>query len=161
MTTIMAIDPGPEQSGWVLYAFDGYGKHNVLDSGVDDNQDLLKWVKHGQRAHILAIEMMFASGMPAGNDHFRTLVWVGRFQQAWRDPDRVKMVNRREVKLEICGDSRAKDSNIRQALIDRVGAPGTKKAPGPTHGVVSHAWAALAVAVTAAQSVEQTEMEQA
>ena len=41
-------------------------------------------------------------------------------------------------------------ANIRQALLDLIGPQGTKKAPGPTYGVRSHEWAALAVAVTVA-----------
>lgn len=38
---------------------------------------------------------------------------------------------------------------MRQALIDRFGAPSTKKAPGLLYGVSSHMWAALALAVCA------------
>jgi len=45
---------------------------------------------------------------------------------------------------------RAKDANIRQALLDLIGPQGTKKTPGPTYGIKSHTWAALAVAVYAA-----------
>jgi hypothetical protein len=56
------------------------------------------------------------------------------------------MVYRNAVKLHICGTPRAKDPNIRQALIDKYGAPGTKKNPGPTYGVSSHLWSALAIA---------------
>jgi hypothetical protein len=58
------------------------------------------------------------------------------------------MVKRMKVKMHLCGNSRAKDGNIRQALIDRLGAPGKKKAPGPTFGVVADQWQALALAVT-------------
>ena len=63
------------------------------------------------------------------------------------------MIYRKDVKLHLCGSPRAKDSNIRQALIDRFGpgkekAIGLKKTPGPLYGVKSHVWAALAVAVT-------------
>jgi hypothetical protein len=47
---------------------------------------------------------------------------------------------------------RAKDANIRQALIDKIGPQGTKAQPGPTYGIKSHSWAALAVAVYAAQN---------
>lgn len=142
--TVFAIDPGPVQSGWVIF---GDGK--VHQSGVDDNHELLRWVQHGQHCDLLAIESMQASGMPAGTDHFKTLVWVGRFQQAWRDPEAVRLVFRREVKTELCGNQQAKDANVRQAVIDRVGAPGLKAKPGPTYGVKSHAWSALAVAITA------------
>ncbi len=38
--------------------------------------------------------------------------------------------------------------NIRQALIDRFGPPGKKKAPGATYGLSGDMWSALAVAVT-------------
>ncbi len=60
---------------------------------------------------------------------------------------------RREVKLHLCGTARAKDNNIRAALLDRFGgsrsvAVGTAKHPGPLYGIRSHEWAALALAVT-------------
>ena len=61
------------------------------------------------------------------------------------------MLPRRAVKLALCGDSRAKDANIRQALIDRFGgsaAVGRKAAPGPLYGITRDVWSALAIAVT-------------
>ena len=141
--TILAIDPGTTQSGWVLF-----GPQGVVDSGVHDNHDVLQWVKAGQGADTLAIEMIAGMGMTVGQSTFETVRWIGRFQQAWRDPEAVRLIYRREVKLHVCGDSRAKDPNIRQALLDIVGPQGVKKAPGPTYGVSSHAWSALAVAAT-------------
>ena len=68
-------------------------------------------------------------------------------------PDEVRRVFRMAVKMHLCHSAKAKDANIRQALIDRLGPPGTKKAPGPTYGVTSHAWPALAIAVTVADSL--------
>lgn len=141
---IFAIDPGTTKSGWVL--FDGRG---VIDSGVHDNHDVLLWVKMGQGAEMLAIEMIAGMGMTVGRETFETIRWIGRFQQAWSEPEQVKLIYRSEVKTRLCGNQRAKDANIRQALLDLVGPQGTKKAPGPTHGVATHAWSALAVAVTA------------
>ena len=61
----------------------------------------------------------------------------------------VRLVYRKDVKLHLCGSPRAKDPNIRQALLDKLGPVGTKRQPGPCYGVKSHAWAALGVAVTA------------
>ena len=52
------------------------------------------------------------------------------------------------MKLQLCRDSRAKDANIRQALIDRYGGPGAIKKGGPLYKVSKDAWAALAVGVT-------------
>jgi len=98
----------------------------------------------------LAIEMIASYGMAVGREVFETCVWIGRFQQVWRSPESVRLVYRRDVKLHLCGNPRAKDPNIRQALIDLLGPAGTKKQPGPTYGVKSHAWAALGVAVTVA-----------
>lgn len=145
---ILAIDPGTEESGWCLLE-DG----RVIQSGVYGNEKLLLLVRGaGQlvEVDVLAIEMIASYGMAVGREVFETCVWVGRFQQAWSDPNAVQLVYRRDVKLHLCSNAKAKDPNIRQALIDLLGKPVTKKAPGATYGVASHAWAALGVAVTVA-----------
>ena len=88
-----------------------------------------------------------ARRLPADLD---TVLWTGRFAEAaQRVP--VVLLPRRAVKLALCGDSRAKDANIRQALIDRFGgsaAVGRKAAPGPLYGISRDVWSALAIAVT-------------
>lgn len=142
---IIGIDPGPLQSGWCLL-----GPKAVIQSGVLKNDDLLSCIAHriGETVIPCAIEMIYSYGMPVGKEVFDTCVWIGRFIQV-RPPDNMLLIYRKDIKLHLCGSPRAKDANIRQALIDRLGAPGTKKQPGPTHGVKSHAWSALAVAVTA------------
>lgn len=146
---ILAIDPGTVESGWVIY--DG----SVLDSGVCKNHMMLDMVKRSREPD-LAIEMIASYGMPVGREVFETCVWIGRFVQAWFNPSAVKLVYRKDVKLHLCGSPRAKDPNVRQALIDRFPATGggkvpqigTKSQPGPLYGVSSHAWPALGVAVT-------------
>ncbi len=144
MSRVFAIDPGTTKSGWVLL-----NGREVEQAGVDDNNELLTWVKHGQRCDLLAVEMIASMGMSVGQETFDTVRWIGRFQQAWREPESVRLVLRRDVKSFLCGSQRANDGNVRQALIDLIGPPGTKKVPGPCYGVKSHAWQALAVAVTA------------
>jgi len=62
---------------------------------------------------------------------------------------------RKDIKLHLCGTNKAKDANVRQALIDCLGPPGTKKSPGPTYGIKSHLWAALALAVYAHHVLNQ------
>lgn len=140
---VLALDPGTTQTGWVFYSG---GK--VVWSGIDDNPKVLDMVARSP-ADSLAIEMIASYGMPVGREVFETCVWIGRFQQAWRVPGAGRLVYRKDVKIELCGTSKAKDANIRAALIDRVGPQGTKADPGPTYGVKSHVWAALGVAVTA------------
>jgi hypothetical protein len=162
---LFAIDPGTRQSGWVIL-----DRGRVLDSGVHDNHDLLRWVKDGQGADMLAIEMMMARGMPTSNEEMETLVWIGRFKQRWSDfyrehPATVQLVYRQHVKMALCGTMKAKDTNIRQALLDIFPATGggatpqvgTKAKPGPLHGVSSHAWSALAVAITVCERLKLRE----
>ena len=145
---ILAIDPGTTESGWV--EFEG---GRVLASGVSNNYELLmKVFRHPAKK--LAIEMIASYGMPVGKEVFETCVWIGKFIAAFGSPLTPMhdfFVYRKDVKLHLCGTSKAKDGNIRQALIDRLGPQGTKANPGPTYGVKSHAWAALAVAVTASE----------
>ena len=147
---LLAIDPGNEESAYVLY--DGSAR-TIADKGKSPNTEVLElvwstsvWVN----ADHLAIEMIASYGMPVGREVFETCVWIGRFIQAWRRPH--ALVYRRDVKLHLCGSPRAKDGNVRTALIDRWGgkdkAIGRKKSPGPLYGVSADIWQALAVAVT-------------
>ena len=148
---VLALDPGTTQTGWCLL-----DDTAVKRSGVNSNSDVLQLaVGLHNDVDVLAIEMIASYGMAVGREVFETCVWIGRFQQAWRDPDAVQLVYRRDVKLHLCGSPRAKDPNSRQALIDLYPATGggktpqigTKGQPGPLYGVSSHAWPALAVAV--------------
>lgn len=152
-TTILALDPGPTQTGFAL--LDGT---RVLQAGIEPNDRMRTIVRgHGvqliRRPEVLAIEKIEAMGMAVGAETFETVHWCGRFYEGWPGT-KVLRITRRQVKLHLCGNMRAKDPNIRQALIDLLGAPGTKKAPGPTFGVTSHAWAALAVAVVAQHEMQ-------
>lgn len=144
---ILSIDPGTDESGWVI--LDGI---EVSASGVTSNDLMLSRISCAEVMGVdeLAIEMIASYGMSVGREVFETCVWIGRFQQAWRSPDDVKLIYRRDVKLHLCGTTKAKDANVRQALIDLLGPQGKKSTPGPTYGVKSHAWAALGVGVTAA-----------
>lgn len=146
---ILAIDPGSTESGWALLI-----DSKVADSGVAENHDMLPWIRHGQGADILAIEMAESFGQKVWSQVFTTVRWTGRFQQAWSAPEKVQLVTRSQVKLHLIGKRAANDSMIRQALLDLLGEQGTKARPGPTYGVKSHGWAALAVAVTAAAQLD-------
>lgn len=147
--TVLAIDPGNERSAFV--EFDGT---TILDRGIGDNDAVLKIItarRRVARVTHLAVEMIASYGMAVGREVFDTCVWIGRYIQAWDGPH--TLVYRRDVKLHLCGQARAKDANIRAALIDRFGpgkerAIGKVKTPGPLYGVVADQWAALAVAVT-------------
>ena len=144
---ILAIDPGPLKSAFVRW--DGW---RVIDCAWTDNDEIRDVISMNRRKCTIAIEMIASYGMAVGADVFQTCVEIGRMQEVAEG--RAELVFRRDVKLHLCGSARAKDSNIRQALLDRFGPVGTKKAPGPLYGVKSHIWSALAVAVTASETRE-------
>ena len=161
MTRILAIDPGSEQSAW-LVLFDGQPKAQRF--GIWPNAALLEWLRNGfpfgttegqfGAPDVVVIEKIESYGMAVGREVFDTVHWSGRFTEAAR-PTPVVQLPRRAVKLAICGDTRAKDANIRQALLDRFGGPaakGTKAAPGPLYGISRDVWSALAIAVTYAET---------
>ena len=86
--------------------------------------------------------------MPVGASVFDTVFWSGRFCEAFGEP--FHLMPRLAVKLHICHDSRAKDTNIRRALIDRF-EPDLKprqRPKGILKGFSGHVWAAMALAVT-------------
>lgn len=150
MSLILGIDPGPSESGVVLLR-DGA----IAACGVLWSHEVFRQIRDAKaEGALIAIEMIASYGMPVGKEVFDTCVWIGQFEREAElhsldlEPAVLK-ITRQEVKLHLCGSPRAKDANIRQRLIDLLGAPGTKKEPGGTYGVKSHAWAALAVAITA------------
>jgi len=148
---ILAIDPGSEQSAWVVYDAD---VKNIVAFDIEPNLNMIEFAKANiYCADILAIEMIASYGMAVGKSVFETCVWIGRFVQAgggnW------EYVYRKDEKICLCGSMKAKDANIRQAIIDRFGgeekAIGKKKTPGPLYGIKADVWAALAVAITYAE----------
>jgi len=148
---IVAIDPGTTQSAIVVW--DG---SNILYKNILDNEKVLSTISFasslGVEPDILVVEMIASYGMAVGAEVFNTCVWIGRFIQQWRVATfkEYRLVYRQEVKKHICSNTSAKDSNIRQALIDRFGSPGSKKDKNInpiTYGLSKDLWAAFAVAV--------------
>lgn len=144
--SLLAIDPGTTESGYCVM-----NGRQVVWSGVKPNAELLQCC--ASHDGDIAIEMVAGMGMRVGRETFETVRWIGRFQQAAKDPEAVRLVYRKDVKMHLCGKMAANDTTIRRALIDMYGgdvaAIGKKKNPGPLHGVKSHAWSALAVGITA------------
>jgi hypothetical protein len=148
---LLAIDPGTTQSGWVLCDCEG-GECLPVEHGIADNDCMLDHC-HRCIPHFVVMEWFQSYGMPVGKEVFDTCWWVGRFHEtAVNVADRVEYLTRGEVKLHLCGSARAKDANVRQALIDLYGgkdvAIGRKKTPGPLYGIKSHIWSAMALART-------------
>lgn len=156
MRWILAIDPGNEESAYVLLNRDlrpvEFGKqHNELMYG-NMCVSLLNHVKDDDDLHV-AIEMIASYGMPVGKEVFETCVWIGRLLERFRKFD-TSFVYRKDEKMTVCHSMQANDATIRQALVDRF-APntsnfgkGTKAKPGWFYGFRADIWAAYAVGVT-------------
>jgi hypothetical protein len=152
--TLYGLDPGTTQSalGWVTAVSPAQGM-------IWSNPDLLAALRRGSGAAqpaILVIEQIEGMGMAVGREVFETVCWAGRFCEAWEAHGwPVVWLTRRAVKLHLCGTSRAKDTNVRQALLDRYGGKAATKKGGPLYGMKSHLWSALALAVTYRETQDQ------
>ena len=151
--TILALDPGNTQTGYAVLEMPEF---RLIKFGKTDNPSLLTLVANSDILYdvdAVAIEMVASYGMAVGREVFETCVWIGRFHQAAGHPN-THYVYRKEEKEILCGSLRAKDANIRQALIDRYArhdlknGKGTKANPDVFYGVSKDVWAAIAVGVT-------------
>lgn len=152
MKTVLAIDPGTSESAYVFWNWQELQSFKILS-----NDDLLRMCRSPFcEVSVAAIEMVACYGMPVGKEVFETCLLIGRLQEVFDHRGiTVRLVYRREIKLHHCMNARAKDSNIRQALIDKYGAPGTKKNPGLTYGIKSDLWSAFAIATYITESDNQ------
>lgn len=153
---IVAIDPGNEESAYVLLDPELWPRRfckspnelmymHCIDA-IFDNIGDYDDVK-------VAIEMIASYGMPVGKEVFETCVWIGRLVERFSNFE-VTFIYRKDEKMTLCNSMKANDATIRQALIDRFasGTPnkgkGTKKEPGWFYGFRADIWAAYAVGVT-------------
>lgn len=149
--TILAIDPGNTESAFVRYSND----RGIIAKGKVPNQELRDMLRSQcASTDMVAIEMIACYGMPVGKEVFETCVFIGVLKEIFESKGTpINLIYRKDVKMHLCNSVRAKDGNVRQALIDKLGAQGTKKNPGPTYGVSGDIWAALGVAVTYLETV--------
>jgi len=145
---IFAVDPGNIQSAFVLLHPD----LSVEDKGIVPNSELLKIIPRHSRPSFkdseFVIEMMASYGMAIGREVFETVFWIGRFYEGAKGYASRNLLYRMDVKMNLCKSMRAKDSNIRRALIDRFGEVGTKKSPGWFYGIKADLWQSYALGVT-------------
>jgi hypothetical protein len=148
---VLSIDPGTVRSAWL--AFDTTAGRPMPDFfGIVPNAELLEVIRNNRNGWVTAvvIEQVVSYGMPIGETTIETVHWAGRFAEA-AYPTPVYRVPRLAVRMALCHSGRAKDPNVRAALLDRFGgdaAIGRKAHPGPLYGFKADLFAALGVAVT-------------
>ena len=153
---VFAIDPGNEQSAWCImndqYELIEFGKdsNNLIMKKLKDKLDI--YIKFDPYIDYVVLERVASYGMPVGREVFETCEWIGRYAQEAEKITSVDYIYRREEKLYLCFDSKAKDSNIRAALIERFAkhdfknGRGTKSNPDYFYGVRADIWSAIAIA---------------
>ena len=150
---LLAIDPGSEQSAWCSY---DTKKKLPIEFSTFYNPTMAAYILGlGDKFSTVVCEMVACYGMPVGESIFETCTWIGSYRQACRDRSPgipFDRIFRKDIKIHLCGSLRAKDANVRQVLIDRFGEPGKKKSPGILYRMKADQWAALAVAVTYAET---------
>ena len=152
---ILAIDAGNIESGYALIDND----FRPVRFGKVTNREmeyiLNEYLANDEKLDMIALEMVASYGMPAGATLFDTCVAIGRFEYIAEQIAPVRRVKRKQYVTDLCGDSKAKDANVIQYLIDRF-APntpnrgkGTKKERGWFYGFKADEWQAYALAVWA------------
>lgn len=154
----MAIDAGSAESAYMTFSAGkivreaGCGPRTMPGFGKIENSLIHTIISEFAIHRVIdtvVFEFPYPRGMPTSYEEFVMVEWVGRFRRtAEYQGLKVCKVWRHREKSCVCGNGRATDSNIRTALIDLYGAPGTRKAPGNTFGITADVWQALAVAHT-------------
>ena len=152
---VTGIDPGPKFTAYTVFCTDG-SNHQIVSMGKVPNSEMMSIIKNGVlvKNSVVFIEGMQAMGMPVGAETFETCYFIGKILEVLeqRDVDH-RLIFRKEVKLHHCGTNKAKDANIRAALIERFGGVGTKKEQGLLYGVKADIWSSTAIAVMGADRI--------
>ncbi len=185
---ILAIDPGPEVSGWVWY--DTESKFPTR-FGIGDRDCIICFINiHSNMDYSLVIEKVGTQqGNTVGATIFDTCRNIGRFEQAFDNDKQVNYeLTRHDVIIQLYGFMRkrqadgswfkVRDKHINALLVERYGGQdkaiggvkcpkckgkgwfgagrpvcpacnGNKwlHAPGPLHGIKTHIYDALALAI--------------
>ena len=152
---ILAIDPGNIESAYVIMDDTDFHPVSFGKLGNEDMRSVIIMDAEGLKVNRVVIERVAHYGMAVGRDVFETCEWVGHFSELARIHGYpVDYIFRIEEKEAVCHDSKARDSNIRRALIDRFArhdlknGKGTKKNPDFFYGFAKDCWAAFAVGYT-------------
>lgn len=161
MPVILAVDPGPVRHGWAIVRQDGA----VFGAGVchaeslemwaassvaplDESLRFALWCAPPVTAMVIEAPVPLGKSMPLAA--VQTAYMAGRLEASSDLP--CHLMTRAAVKSYCLGSPSGSDAQTRQAIIDAYGgkeaAIGTKKTPGPLHGIAKDGWQALALALS-------------
>jgi len=143
---ILSLDVGTTESAYAL--MDHSLANPLISFGKYDNRTIAEMVRQFDY-DIMAYEEFASYGMPIGQTTMISIWWNGWYCALCDEhPRPYKPILRKDVKMHLCHTMKAKDCNIRQAVIDRYGEPGKKASPGILYGVSKDVWSAIAINIT-------------
>jgi len=158
---ILAIDPGPQKCGVVLYDTE---RRRVLEAWkarpVPELLDEITLRIKAAECDLVACERVQSYGI-SGSSLLYTAEVFGRVRErAILGGCQFVWLTRRDVLLwlDLLGAPGNRDAAVRARMIEmhggeRATAIGTKRTPGALYGVSSHAWQALGLAVAVAATM--------
>lgn len=169
---VLAIDPGNENTAFVLWDF---RNKQMVDKDKLSNQQFLKKLEqiahseHKYKIDEIAIECISSYGMAVGQDVFNTCIYIGILLEKIQTIFGIKpkLVFRQTIKMHHChATSKVNDSTINTVLRQKYGEDNTVKKPNPIYwnSLVERSggnkymsgdiWAAFAVATFVAEDKE-------
>jgi hypothetical protein len=147
---ILTLDVGTTHTAYCI----GNLYYDIIEFNKVDNEYILGLI-NSSTLDTLAYEEFASYGMPIGKSTMESIKWNGRYIQKAIDNNlKVVPIFRKDVKINLCGTMKAKDTNIRQALINRFAqhdfknGKGTKNNKDVFYGVSADMWSAIALYVT-------------
>lgn len=148
---LLSIDPGNVESAYCLiHKKTNYPilKEKVMNAVLHDR---IQQYSINYNIVEVAIEMVACYGMAAGQSLFDTCLEIGRIVEKCRQANikakNIHLHTRIACKMTITHMASAKDSNIRQALMDSYGEVGTNNNRGWFYGFANDIWASYCVGI--------------
>lgn len=165
---IIAIDGGTDKSAYVILR---PLEPRICEYGILDNESMLSRLRElriesskSSGRDQFVVEQIKSYGNAIGDSLLHTCVWNGRFIEAWiGESERTyTFLPRKTVVTELCGRSTARDTNVRQALIDyyadRMGerAKDITRKGGALSSIKKDMWSALGIATAHYAMLDRT-----
>ena len=126
----IAIDPGNEQTGWVVALKDN---SKLIYKNKDNNTVLYKKISYflkNENVIKVGIEYPSSYGMPVNQTLLDTCTIIGILIQICLSNNiKVELIFRKSVKMFLCNSVRAKDAEVNSRVREYVGEDYTQKNP--------------------------------
>ena len=148
---LLAIDTGNISSAYIIFCTE---ENRVIEKDFLENEKFIERILTLTFDEV-AIEKIVSLGMPIGATTIDTIFFNGRLYEIFKKLKKVPFwYPRIDIKMHLCHTTRAKDTNVRTALVNRFGEPSTKKNPHNKYNELndkiyfgSHFWSCLGIAV--------------